>query len=270
MENNLILSVFCGLDLLGLGFEKQGFCVVQSKDILFGGDIRRFKPVQNRFDGLIGGSPCQDFSKARRTPPTGYGLEMLAEFKRVVIESNVSWFLLENVPTVPDIQIEGYQVQRFDLCPSQLGFEQHRPRHFQFGSKDGFVLQINRQSERKKVVERCVTASESNKKERRNFSDVLRLQGLEPDLDLSVFTQTGKYKLVGNGVHVGVASEVARAIKESFVSDLRLNSSRLCACGCGRILTGKQKASTNNCRQRIFVKRNHAAVNELRTITPES
>ena len=52
MKNNLVLSVFCGLDLLGLGFEKQGFCVVQSKDILFGGDIRRFQPVPNRFDGL--------------------------------------------------------------------------------------------------------------------------------------------------------------------------------------------------------------------------
>lgn len=109
----LILSLFPGIDLLGRGFEEYGFCVVQSGDIILGKDIRHFRGLKNKFDGIVGGSPCQDFSLARRSPPTGYGLEMLNEFKRVVLECSPEWFLLENVPNVPKISIEGYQMQRF-------------------------------------------------------------------------------------------------------------------------------------------------------------
>ena len=102
----LILSIFSGIDLLGKGFEQNGFCVVSAMDIIFGHDIREKRFPTGRFDGVIGGSPCQDFSKARRTPPTGNGLEMLGEFVRVVNETQPKWFLLENVPQVPNIAIE--------------------------------------------------------------------------------------------------------------------------------------------------------------------
>ena len=76
----LVLSLFPGIDLLGRGFEDTGFCVVRGPDRLWGGDIRRFFPIPGKFNGIIAGSPCQDFSSARRTDPTGYGREMLAEF----------------------------------------------------------------------------------------------------------------------------------------------------------------------------------------------
>jgi hypothetical protein len=89
----LVLSVFSGIDLLGKGFTKNGFCVVGGIDIIFDNDIRDFHPVINKFDGVIGGSPCQDFSKARRSKPTNYGFEMMDEFKRVVLESNCKWCL---------------------------------------------------------------------------------------------------------------------------------------------------------------------------------
>ncbi len=104
----LVLSVFSGIDILGKGFLEKGFCVVSAGDIITGQDIRNFHTVQNKFDGVIGGSPCQDFSKARRTPPTGEGLKLLAEFCRVVSEAKPRWFLLENVPQVPNVQISGY------------------------------------------------------------------------------------------------------------------------------------------------------------------
>jgi DNA (cytosine-5)-methyltransferase 1 len=55
----LVLSLFPGLDGLGLAFELEGFTVVRGPDVLWGGDIRRFSPPAGRFEGIIGGPPCQ-------------------------------------------------------------------------------------------------------------------------------------------------------------------------------------------------------------------
>ena len=48
-----ILSLFPGIDLLGRGFELEGFCVAPGPDLLWGGDIRSFHPPAGRFDGAI-------------------------------------------------------------------------------------------------------------------------------------------------------------------------------------------------------------------------
>lgn len=164
----LILSLFCGLDLLGQGFQDQGFCVVQAGDIIMGKDIRKFKGIPGRFDGIIGGSPCQDFSRARRCPPTGYGLEMLNEFRRVVMECQPQWFLLENVPNVPLVHIENYQMQRFYLNANECGSTQNRHRFFQFGSLGGLLLRIARQPKPPKS-EPCAMATEGTKTTRRTW-----------------------------------------------------------------------------------------------------
>lgn len=103
-----------GIDLLGRAFEAEGFCVVRGPDPLYGGDIRSFFPGPGWIDGLIGGPPCPDFSAALRTEPTGYGLEMIGEYVRVVRA-------MENVPRVPDIEIEGYRIQRIDLEARECG-----------------------------------------------------------------------------------------------------------------------------------------------------
>lgn len=79
----LILSVFPGIGMLDRGFEEEGFCVVRGPDLLWGGDIRRFHVPANHFAGVIGGPPCQDFSNARRSAPTGDGLAMLSGFTKV-------------------------------------------------------------------------------------------------------------------------------------------------------------------------------------------
>jgi DNA (cytosine-5)-methyltransferase 1 len=106
----LVLSLFSGAGLLDRGFEQSGFCVVSAGDILWGRDVRGFSPARHKFAGIIGGSPCQDFSKARRCPPTGEGLELVGQFARCVAEAQPDWFLLENVPAVPDIIVDGYKV----------------------------------------------------------------------------------------------------------------------------------------------------------------
>jgi hypothetical protein len=48
--NDLVLSLFPGIDLLGRGFEAENFCVVRGPDILWGGDIRSFHVPAGRFD----------------------------------------------------------------------------------------------------------------------------------------------------------------------------------------------------------------------------
>jgi DNA (cytosine-5)-methyltransferase 1 len=70
---------------------------------------------------VIGGPPCQDFSRARRCPPTGNGVAMLHEFARVVLEASPDWWLMENVSGVHDLMIEGYTIQRLNLNASECG-----------------------------------------------------------------------------------------------------------------------------------------------------
>jgi DNA (cytosine-5)-methyltransferase 1 len=71
--NQLVLSLFPGIGLLDMAFEAEGFCVVRGPDVLWGGDIRNFHPPRCRFDGVIGGPPCQAFSRlAHMVRQNGY------------------------------------------------------------------------------------------------------------------------------------------------------------------------------------------------------
>ena len=248
----LLLSVFPGIDLLGRGFEAEGFSVVRGPDLIYGQDIRAFHVPPARFDGIIAGSPCQDFSAARRTAPTGYGAAMLAEFARVVGEGMPGWFLLEQVPRAPTVQIAGYIVQRFDLNARECGMRQNRLRHFQFGSRRGLVIVPERRAPVGRPAPICL-ASEGTKTTRRTWADFCELQGLPRDFKLPGMTVKAMYAAVGNGVPVQMARTVARAIRDatSGGNQRRLTDVRLCRCGCGRILEGKQRAATAACRKRL-------------------
>ncbi len=247
----LVLSVFSGIDLLGKGFEANGFCVVSAGDIILGKDIRQFRGVSGKFCGVIGGSPCQDFSKARRVPPTGYGLKMLGEFKRVVEECTPDWFLLENVPSVPDIQIDGYFVQRFSLCPSELGYKVRRKRHFQFGSKEGYILHFNRLEPADNLAP-TVTC----KSGKRTFADCCDLQGVGI-LHLHDLTIQAQKKVIGNAVHLGVSTEIAKQIGTiPFCPTFR--TMKVCACGCGMPVEKKQSTYNATCRKRISLRKKSA------------
>jgi DNA (cytosine-5)-methyltransferase 1 len=238
-----VLSLFPGIDILGRGFENRGFCIVRGPDLLWGGEIRRFHVPADVFPGIIGGSPCQDFSKARRAAPTGEGLELIDEFRRVVMEAAPDWFLLENVPQVPDIVIPGYAVQRFDLHASEVGLNQNRLRHFQYGNRAGLCLRLDRPARRSRDVDPCVVASN----DRRTWADKCRLQGLPEDFDLPGMTRAGRHRAVGNGVPVQMAEFIALAI----MSPVDPAVVRLCACGCGRPVDGKRRAALAACRQRL-------------------
>jgi DNA (cytosine-5)-methyltransferase 1 len=248
----VVLSIFPGVDLFGRAFEEEGFTIVRGPDLLWGGDVRRFHPPAGAFWGVAGGSPCQDFSQARRAPPTGIGRELMREFARVVSEARPEWYCLENVPRAPDLRIDGYAYQRIDV---QQGWFSgvSRLRHFQFGSRDGRTLQIPR-GKRVAGLEPAALAHDA-----RGFREVCRLQGLPDGFDLPGFTAGEKVKAVGNGVPIVLGRIVARAIRRAYgldvagedpMFDRSVVCARLCACGCGRRLAGRHQYDSAACRKR--------------------
>ncbi len=260
MNNNLVLSIFPGIDLLGRAFEETGFCVVRGPDLLFGGDIRRFSPPSGVFWGLIGGPPCQDFSGLRRSKPTGNGLAMLKEYTRVVTAAQPEWFLMENVARVPDIEIPGYTMQRLDINEGWYGVST-RLRHIQFGSLSGRLLNVPRG----RVT---ATAPAALASDNRDFREVCRLQGLPDDFNLPGFLATEKIKAVGNGVPLNMGRMLAGAIVDAYnqaaIVQLSLTGEvvkpGVCLCGCGRQVTGKALYYDYSCRKRAERKRKRSTV----------
>lgn len=245
--SHLVLSIFPGIDLLGRGFESAGFCVVRGPDKLFGGDIRNFHPPAGHFSGVIGGSPCPDFSAARRTKPTGDGVAMLDEFARVVTAAHPEWWLLENVPRCPTLTISGYTTQRLDFNARDAAQSQNRLRHFQFGSRTGTIITPRRLTPPAQS-QKIALASEARRSRRRTFPDFCELQGLPRSFTLPGFTVDASYRAVGNGVSVAVAKLIAEAIAHQRPAWMNQD---LCACGCGRQIDGREKSAGPACRKRL-------------------
>lgn len=276
IPDRLILSIFPGVDLFGKPFEERGFCVVRGPDLIYGSDIRDFHVPAGCFAGVIGGSPCQEFSALNRNEPTGYGEEMLGEFARIVEESQPDWWLLENVPRVPDLRIDGYSWQRFAL---DLGWfsDSGRLRHFQFGSRRGLVLNPPI-GVRPAGIQGAALASDD-----RSFAQLLHLQGLPADYDLPSFTVEGKKRAVGNGVPLPLGRVLAELIDRDVYGVTQLGALPVtqpaanavtrrrtvsvtdqdelpvtcpganpvtCACGCGRTPIGRALYAGPACRKR--------------------
>jgi DNA (cytosine-5)-methyltransferase 1 len=250
-QPGLVLSLFPGIGLLDRAFELERICVVRGPDLLWGGDIRCFDPPADSFWGIIAGSPCQDFSGLRRDEPTGLGVEMLEEFRRIVSAVRPAWWLLENVPRAPDVLIPGYYYHRIDV--DQAWYQPvSRLRHIQFGSRSGQCPNIVRGSHVSESREPAALASD-----RRSFDDMKRLQGLPEDFELPGFTSQAKVRAVGNGVPIMMGRVLARAILEAYgLLDDRpplaweWYEPRRCSCGCGRELLGKAKYDSPACRKR--------------------
>lgn len=264
-DQKLILSIFPGIDLFGRAFEEAGFCIVRGPDLIFGGDIRQFHPPANVFWGIIGGPPCQDFSGLRRTAPTGYGQEMLNEFARCVTEAQPEWFLLENVARVPNVTILSYVTQRLDI--NQAWYcDVSRLRHIQFGSKSGRLLHVTRRP----VTIRGVTQGAALASDNRPFSELCRLQGLPDDFDVPSFLATEKKRAVGNGVPLQMGRVLAQAVIEAYQKPVIVQCDfagtvtpvGVCACGCGRQVTGKAKYYDFSCRKRAQRKRDRSVTRD--------
>lgn len=259
-RSKLVISLFPGIDLLGKAFEEVGFCVVRGPDLILGQDIRDFHPPADVFAGVIGGPPCQEFSGLLRTEPTGYGLEMLAEYTRVVTEVAPEWWLMENVARVPTVNIPGYISQRLDI--NQAWYcDITRLRHIQFGSKSGHLLNVTRRPVTGENLEGAALASDN-----RPFRDLCRLQGLPDDFDLPSFLMSEKKRAVGNGVPLQLGRALAQAVLDAYSRPVILQRdlaglvtpAQVCNCGCGRQVTGKQLYYDYSCRKRAQRKRDKA------------
>lgn len=151
MSQPLVLSLFPGIGLLDMAFEQEGFCVVRGPDVLWGGDIRTFHPPTDVFAGVIGGPPCQMFSRlAIMVRHNGYEPKfgnLIPEFERCVVEAQPGWFLMENVPAAPEPIVARYVVKhqvvnnRWFTDLELTGAEQNRTRRISFGTPDGRGLQ---------------------------------------------------------------------------------------------------------------------------------
>jgi DNA (cytosine-5)-methyltransferase 1 len=141
----IVLSLFPGLGLLDRAFEEEGFCVVRGPDLLWGGDVRSFHPPAGKFDGVIGGPPCQAFSQLRfMVEHNGHTVapNLIPEFERVVAEAAPSWFVMENVPAAPAPVVQGYLLDNAVVRDVWCGGATSRLRRFSFGTPAGLALRV--------------------------------------------------------------------------------------------------------------------------------
>lgn len=250
-KSHLVLSLFPGIGLLDMAFEEVGFCVVRGPDVLWGGDIRRFHPPVGRFDGVIGGPPCQCFSALSHMvrhngfEPT-FG-NLIPEFERCVAEASPQWFLMENVTQAPLPRIDAYDIRSFTLnnrqClkPNGEPAEQNRVRRLTFGWRGGTCPKLlvdvalwqnpvfeyaacgGTHGEREQYQKRGVPKKQRlnscvgfNIKSKSSLARLCELQGLSPDFLIDApFTIAAKCKAVGNGVPLPMGRALAKAIKEA-------------------------------------------------------
>jgi DNA (cytosine-5)-methyltransferase 1 len=244
----LVLSLFPGIGLLDRAFEDSGFCVVRGPDTLWGGDIRKFNPPAGHFYGVIGGPPCQNFSTVNRNRDHAAGMDLVNEFLRVCDAAVPDWALMENVSGSPVVTLPGMSAQVFTLDASHVGGDQHRLRKFHFFHKAGTrELVIPRPAQSQPGAQPTCLASEGRRKGRRSWLEFCRLQGLPQGFDLEPFTVAAKYRAVGNGVPYEMALTLARAVlsRGRAVTPLRV-----CACGCGAYVTGREVTASAACRKR--------------------
>lgn len=242
----LILSIFPGIDLLGRAFEEEwpDACVVRGPDLLWGGNIRTFHPPYGRFDGVIGGPPCQRFSQLSHVVVHRYGPDALAEdlipeFERVVTEAQPEWFLMENVPKAPVPQIAGYSAQSIVINNRWFGGEQHRKRRFTFGLRDSHEGDLWRyldiitlesckwspavltNGSPKFTNGRIMRLGQLGYTTAKGLRDACRLQGLPEDfLEDAPFTVKGKWEVIGNGVPMPMGRAIARAVRRVLAKEV--------------------------------------------------
>lgn len=241
----LVLSLFPGIGLLDMAFEQEGFCVVRGPDVLWGGDIRRFHPLTGKFDGVIGGPPCQAFSELVKLvrhnghkPKFG---NLIPEFARVVNEAQPQWFVMENVKNAPNPDCPAYEITSQIVRDCDVGGETMRRRKFWFGGLGQVAVRFVGRDRPLLPIERAVTGNSRvlttgeriRNKERVGtaggclpgagkmtpIADVRALQGVPLDFcAYSPFRTDALRQMLGNGVPIPMGRAIARAVKEAIGS----------------------------------------------------
>jgi len=212
--DNLVLSIFPGIDLLGRAFEEEGFCVVRGPDVLWGGDIRGFHPPAGVFTGVIGGPPCKGDSLLAHLN-LGPDIGLFAEFERIVGITRPAWWIMEAVREHPEL---GGHI--LCLSPRWLGEKQSRRRYFHSNlNLEPFIEVVCFENPEKKYAVRAANRASGIGTIRRRMAsyhlkEMCELQGLPADFDLPGFTMQAKYEVIGNAVPLSMGRAIAKAIKK--------------------------------------------------------
>lgn len=241
MTPPLVLSLFPGIGLLDHAFELEGFCVVRGPDLLWGGDVRSFHPPAGKFDGVIGGPPCQAHSRlVFLVKANGHRVadDLIPEFERVVSEAAPRWWMMEMVPDGP---VPSGAKDSFVLRDADCGGLTSRERRFSFGGMWLDLSHINPRDPKYLAVTRdarevpVALGGSGKPKKRKNqtggtaphegsplpLAEMLRRQGFPADmLDGCPLTTAGARGVVGNGVPLAMGRQLARAIRLAMYPDL--------------------------------------------------
>ena len=119
MDPLTVIDLFCGAGLFSAGFQRAGHRIIMGVD----NDPIAIKSYRDNFpaaiaweiditkidflpkcDILIGGPPCQEYSKAQRTPrpQSSRGYPLIDKFLELVKVSGAEYWIMENVPGVKD------------------------------------------------------------------------------------------------------------------------------------------------------------------------
>ena len=169
---NKIIDLFCGCGGLSLGFEKAGFEVVYAIDFwqkaietyshnhsdpvaeccdVHSLSNERLHEMNKNHDivGVIGGPPCQGFSKVGTRDVNDPRNHLYLEYCRIVSEISPDFFVLENVSGLLNLGNGmfrddifkrfgelGYDVECKPICAADYGVPQNRHRVFFVGIKN--------------------------------------------------------------------------------------------------------------------------------------
>lgn len=258
-DSPLVLSLFPGIGLLDRAFELEGFCVVRGPDLLWGGDVRTFHPPAGRFDGVIGGPPCQkfgglaNFSYRWKHAPE----DLVPDYARIASAVQPRWFLMENVPNAPLPRVDGYELADVVLDNRWFGEEQARRRRFTFGTHDGRCLR--RHLGGFAALENfgfapTVTSAHGGGRprmkgriQRVTVEDALRLQGCAPDFfgRRSPFSAAAQKKMVVEGVPLPMGRAVAKAVRQAMGYPASVDASDPHAADLGKLTTRDTASSSS-------------------------
>ena len=158
-DKKLVVSLFCGVGGLDLGFKSAGTFevaialdnnpkVLEIRDII----QRKYQDWDGEIATVIGGPPCQGFSVAGKQDLNDDRSQLVIKFINLVVELNPSMFVMENVPAIEWKKFsqitsnaialieEHYILSKWLLTASDYGVPQKRQRAIWVGSKFGEVV----------------------------------------------------------------------------------------------------------------------------------
>ena len=158
------VDLFAGCGGLSLGFQNQGFEIVEAFDnwekaikiyeknfkhkitnLDLSSENAKEIIKSKKAEIIIGGSPCQDFSSAGKLEEKGRA-DLTLKFAKIIEDSSPEWFVMENVERITKSNIlkeaksilknNGYGLTEKVLKASFFGIPQSRKRFFLIGHKN--------------------------------------------------------------------------------------------------------------------------------------